>query len=648
MNIKVFYLMALRQLETNIFMKKSAGYLILCILLFGCSTSAQKSQQDQYANVIIPVPVSYDPAGEFFRLSSEISVKADDGLETHLNLLEAALDQLEIGMERITGKAAINLLLFHEKDTLIGEEGYKLSVKSNGIEIIANNEAGIFNGIQTLRQLVQDADGTIAGCEIIDYPRFKWRGLMLDVSRHFFTVDEVKSYIDQMAAYKFNVFHWHLTDDNGWRIEIKSLPKLTEVGAWRVERFGKFGSGRKEPEPEEPTTYGGFYTQDEIKDIVQYAQDRNIRIVPEIDVPGHSMALLAAYPNLSTRQEPKHVNPGTKFAKWYGNGSFEMLIENTLDPGNEEVYETMDKIFTEVAELFPGEYIHLGGDEAYKGYWEKDSDCQALMKKEGLKDMYELQSYFVKRMGKIIKSKGKTMIGWDEILEGGLAEDAVVMNWRGWMGGDVKATNMGHQVVMTPTTYCYLDYTQGDRSIEIPIYASLSLGKAYQFEPVPEGVDPALILGGQGNLWTEAVPTLRHAFHQTYPRAFALSETLWSPKELKNYPNFLERTERHIAFFEDQDKSISKAIFDPIITVSKNEEETVFTCSITHDFEKTTIYYSLDGTFPDAYAKVYSDTFILPDGDITLNVVAYRNGEQFGRMLHISREQLENRAKVMD
>ena len=444
---------------------------------------------------------------------------------------------------------------------------------------------------------------------------------------------------------KFNVFHWHLTDDQGWRIEIKSLPRLTEVGAWRVERFGRFGGGRKAPEAGEPTSYGGFYTQEEIREIVQYAQARNITIVPEIDVPGHSMALLAAYPQLSTLQEPKHVNPGSKFSKWYSNGSFEMFIENTLDPSNEEVYETMDQIFTEVAALFPGQHIHVGGDEAYKGFWERDPGCQAFMKREGLKDAEELQSYFIKRMGKIIESKGKTMIGWDEILEGGLAEGAVVMNWRGWKNEGAKAARMGHQVVMTPTTYCYLDYTQGDRSIEIPIYANLSLAKTYEFEPVPEGVDTTLILGGQGNLWTEAVPTIRHAFHQTYPRAFALSESLWSPAGSKDYEDFLVRTEEHIERFNQQEKSISKAVFDPIVSVAKNADETEFICTISHDFKQTTLYYSLDGTFPDAYSAVYEEPFLLPEGNITLNVVAYRDGEPFGRMLHISREQLEKRAK---
>lgn len=622
-------------------MRNFVIYFVLTSLLIGCNEPIQEEK----SNNIIPVPLSYEPLAEYFEVKEELRVSMNADLKILSDLLEEDLRNFGVRVVQVDGAGDINLNLLKEYDTSLGDEGYELKVKKEGIEILANAEAGIFYGMQSLKQLLLDADGKIPGCEIIDYPRFKWRGLMLDVSRHFFTVEEVKSFIDQMSAYKFNVFHWHLTDDNGWRIEIKSLPKLTEVGGWRVERHGKFGSGRKEPDPGEPTPYGGYYTQEEIKEVIQYAQERNIRIVPEIDVPGHSMALLAAYPHLSTGQEPKFVNPGTRFANWHNDGTFEMLIENTLDPSNEEVYETMDKVFTEVAALFPGEYIHIGGDEAYKGYWERDPDCQAFMREEGLKDAHELQSYFVKRMGKIIESKGKTMVGWDEILEGGLAEGAVVMNWRGWKNEGVKAAEMGHQVVMTPTTYCYLDYTQGDRSIEIPIYASLSLGKVYQFEPVPEGIDDELVLGGQGNLWTEAIPTIRHAFHQTYPRAFALAETLWSPAELKDYPNFLERTERHVRFFEDQNLNISKAIFDPIVTVAKNESETEFTCSISHDYSETTLYYTLDGTFPDKYSTTYKEPFLMPEGDITLNVIAYRGGKPFGRMLHISREQLEKRAR---
>ena len=611
--------------------------------MVACGTTVPPQQLTPSA--IIPAPVSYEGSEGPFKVGRQLSFSLDPALSSLGTIVSGDFEVLGLEVGEASGNAAIEFVLHQEEDAQLGMEGYRLRVESEGISITANTEAGLFNGWQTLKQMIATANGYLPGCTIVDYPRFDWRGLMLDVSRHFFTVEEVKAYLDQMASYKFNVFHWHLTDDNGWRIEIKSLPKLTEVGAWRVERHGKFGRGRKEPSVDEPTPYGGFYSQEEIRDIVQYAQARNIRIVPEIDVPGHSMALLAAYPHLSTRQEPKHVNPGTRFAKWYGNGRFEMLIENTLDPSNEEVYETMDKIFGEVAELFPGQYIHIGGDEAYKGYWERDPDCQAFMRQNGLRDAHELQSYFVKRMGKIIERKGKTMIGWDEILEGGLAEGAVVMNWRGWLNEGVKAAKMGHQIVMTPTTYCYLDYTQGDRSIEIPIYASLSLGKVYQFEPVPENVDPNLVLGGQGNLWTEAVPTIRHAFHQTYPRAFALSETLWSPKESKDYANFLERVEVHIQLFEKQDKSISKAIFDPIVTVSKNDDETEYTCTISHDLQGTTIYYTLDGTFPDPYVTTYAGPFLLPEGDITLNVVAHRDGEQIGRMLHISREQLEKRAK---
>ena len=613
------------------------------VLLVACSTS--EPVQEFSPSAIIPVPVSYEEGEDFFRLREEISIQLDPSMNGLSDMVKSDFTQLGRKAVIQNSRADIAFVLNADPDERIGTEGYTLKVEAKKIVITANAREGLFNGLQTLKQMIATSGDYLVECVIVDYPRFKWRGLMLDVSRHFFTVAEVKAYLDQMSNYKFNVFHWHLTDDNGWRIEIKSLPKLTEVGAWRVERYGKFGQGREEPKQGEPTPYGGFYTQEEIKEIILYAQDRNIRIVPEIDVPGHSMALLAAYPHLSTLQEPKFVNPGTKFAKWYGNGKFEMLIENTLDPSNEEVYQTMDKIFGEVAELFPGQYIHIGGDEAYKGYWERDPDCRAFMKQHNLKDAHELQSYFVTRMGKIIESKGKTMIGWDEILEGGLAEGAVVMNWRGWLNEGVKAAQLGHQIVMTPTTYCYLDYTQGDRSIEIPIYASLSLGKVYQFEPVPEEIDPSLILGGQGNLWTEAVPTIRHAFHQTYPRAFALSETLWSPRELKDYPNFLVRVEEHIRLFEEQDQAISKAIFDPIVTVSKNEDETEYTCTIRHDLQNTTMYYTLDGTFPDAHVPAYSGPFQLPDGNITLNVVAYREGEPIGRLLHIPREQLDKRAR---
>lgn len=465
---------------------------------------------------------------------------------------------------------------------------------------------------------------------------------MLDVSRHFFTVDEVKAFINQMSAYKFNVFHWHLTDDHGWRIEIKSLPRLTEVGAWRVKRYGFFGRDRSNPKPNEKATYGGFYTQEQIADIVRYAADRNITIVPEIDMPGHSMAALAAYPDLSVNKEPKFVNPGTKFSEWYGGGKFKMLIENTLNPADEQVYDFIDKVFTEVAALFPGTYIHMGGDEAYHGYWEEDAGVQEFMKKHKIKDSHELQSYFVRRVEKIINSKGKKMIGWDEILEGGIADGAAVMSWRGMKGG-IAAAKMKHNVVMSPTTFAYLDYTQGDYSVENKVYADLSLEQAYTFEPLPDGVDPKYILGGQGNLWTEKIPTLSFAFYMTYPRAFALAESLWSPAASKNWDNFIRRTQAHFDRFDAAKTNISKAVLDPIVRVYKADEQLM--CELKNSVPNSKIFYTIDNTYPVQFGKEYSKPFIIPKGNLKLRAQTFIHGKPVGRALIIDRTMLQKRVK---
>jgi hexosaminidase len=464
---------------------------------------------------------------------------------------------------------------------------------------------------------------------------------MLDVSRHFFSVEDVKAYIDQMSQYKYNVFHWHLTDDEGWRIEIKSLPKLTEVGAWRVERYGRFGEDREAPKPGEKTPYGGFYTQEQIKEIIKYAADRNVTIVPEIDFPGHSMAALAAYPELSTKKEPKSVSPGFKFADWYGDGTFKMLVENTLNPADENVYAFVDKVFTEVAALFPGEYIHMGGDECYHGYWDEDPKVQQFMKKNKIENSHELQSYFVKRVEKIISSKGKKMIGWDEILEGGLADGAAVMSWRGMKGG-IEAAKMGHEVVMTPTTYAYLDYTQGDHSVENPIYADLSLEKSYSFEPVPEGVDAKYVLGGQGNLWTEVIPNLQYAYYMTYPRAFAIAETLWSPKENKNLDSFINRTEDHFNRFDAQNTNISKAILDPEVKVYRKDNKLM--CELKNSVPNSEIFYTIDNTYPVKFGQKYIGAFEIPAGKLNLRTQTFKNGKPISRELLISRTELDKRA----
>jgi hexosaminidase len=610
---------------------------------------------------IIPVPVKYKAGEESFKLNkqgvidilyNEASVHAFAAQLQGLLSKAGEVVTVQNGETRKPGNRVIRLTINDRPDPALGREGYTLGVQGQSILISANEAAGIFNGIQTLRQLLPPGfeqqetpiggPFEIQGCSITDYPRFSWRGLMLDVSRHFFSVEEVKAYIDQMSQYKLNVFHWHLTDDEGWRIEIKSLPKLTEVGAWRVERYGRFGEGRPYPEPGEKPTYGGFYTQDQIREIVTYADERNITIVPEIDLPGHSMAALAAYPELSTKKEEKFVNPGSKFAEWFGNGEFKMLIENTFNPADEKVYEFIDKVFTEVAELFPGQYIHMGGDECYHGYWEADPQVQKFMKKEGLEDSQALQSYFVGRVEEIISSKGKTMIGWDEIMEGGLAEGAAVMSWRGMKQG-IEAAHMGHEVVMTPTSYTYLDYTQGDHSVENPIYSNLSLEKAYSFEPLPDDVEPRFILGGQGNLWTEVIPELSFAFYMTYPRAFALSEVFWSPADLRDWDSFVSRTEVHFKRFDASHISISKAVYDPMITIRRADNQLI--CELKNSVPGTEIFYTVDNTYPVQFGEKYTEPFEIPMGDLSLRTQTFRDGKPLGRELIIPRKELERRVR---
>ncbi|MDH3323431.1 MAG: family 20 glycosylhydrolase, partial [Flavobacteriaceae bacterium] len=594
-------------------------------------------QFSQAQNNLIPAPVQYEASQGTFMLKGKLNIVIENETAESLKSIELFrnyLSQSGIQSELTDALANNNFIISINKkpNSAIGKEGYTLEVKKNDIVLNTNTAAGVFNGLQSLKQLLpyemkNEGHVEIQSCKIVDYPRFAWRGLMLDVSRHFFTVEEVKAYLDKMSEYKFNVFHWHLTDDQGWRIEIKSLPKLTDIGAWRVERHGRFGKDRPLPKEGEKATYGGYYTQDEIKDIVKYASDRNITIVPEIDIPGHSMAALAAYPELSVNKKPTFVVPGSHFVDWQGGGKFEVLVENTLNPADENVYDFVDKVFSEVAELFPGEYIHMGGDEAYHGYWERDAGVQKFMKKNQIKDGEALQSYFVKRVEKIISSKGKKMIGWDEILEGGLAEGAAVMSWRGMKGG-IKAAKMEHKVVMSPTTYAYLDYTQGDKSVENRIYSSLSLEKVYEFEPMPEGVKPEFILGGQGNLWTEGIATLPFAFYMTYPRAFALSESLWSKQGSKNWNDFVKRTEHHFNRFEATDTNISKAVLEPQITVF--EENGKLMCKLENSIPETDFYYTIDNSYPVKYGHKYTEPFVIPEGDLDLHVQTFRNGQGIG------------------
>jgi hexosaminidase len=548
-------------------------------------------------------------------------------------------------------KPTIDLQIINNDN--LGAEGYTLDVNEKGIQIKANANAGLFYGWQSVLQLLpaniyastlqSNINWTLPFVSIVDKPRFAWRGMMLDVSRHFFTKSEVKTYLDDMARYKLNRFHWHLTDDQGWRIEIKALPKLTSVGAWRPERKGKWANITT-PAKEEPKTYGGFYTQEDIKEIVAYAKTKFIEVVPEIDVPGHSLAFNASYPNMSTTPNyPFQVNAGDEIMDWEGlNGHVTARIDNSLDPSNEEVYSNLDKIFTEVAALFPFDYIHTGGDENAKNNWEKSANVQALMKREGLKNQNEVQSYFVRRIQKIVNAKGKKLMGWDEILQGGLSGDAAVMSWQGIKGG-IEAAKQGHKVVMSPNDYNYIDYYQGEATAEGKVYRGLRMKTTYGYEPIPEGIDPNLILGNQANLWSEQLLNFRSAQYMTWPRGMAVAETSWSPKEKKNWNAFSKKVEKHFEKLDAANVKYAKSIYDPIVTTKSNSKGELY-ATMEGEIEGLSFYYTIDESMPDNFSDAYKAPFIVPEDVTILRVISYRDGKPIGKLLNIPIESLKKRA----
>jgi hexosaminidase len=444
-----------------------------------------------------------------------------------------------------------------------------------------------------------------------------------------------------MVKYKFNLLHWHLTDDQGWRIEIKSYPRLTEVGAWNVKKEGRFNYFSK-PEPDEPRNYGGFYTQEDIKEIVQYAKERFVNVLPEIDVPGHSMAAIAAYPELTSTPGTYQVNSGEKFMEWPPSGHFYGLIDNALNPANEKVYTFLDKVFGEVAQLFSFEYLHMGGDETARNFWEKSEDIKKLMAKEKLKNLDEVQSYFVKRVTKIVNSKGKKLIGWDEILQGGLAPGAAVMSWQGMKGG-IEAAKQGHEVVMSPTTFVYIDYMQGDRLMEPLVYASLRLKKTYEFDPLPEGVDAKYIKGGQANLWTEQIYNLRQAQYMTWPRGFAIAEAVWSPKAGRNFANFVDRIENQFPKLDQAQTKWAPSMYEPDVKAAKGVKNVVVT--LVPEVDGLDMHYSFDNSWPDQYYPKYKAPVEVPKDADKMRIVTFKNGKQVGRFMTISVEELKLRAK---
>ncbi|MFN8253346.1 MAG: family 20 glycosylhydrolase [Ferruginibacter sp.] len=628
--------------------------LIAFVLPFFAVCNAAAQQQKI---ALIPEPVNMVTKTGYFELPRKCAVNCPADAEAKLaaaylvnRINTAAAANAAVTENNAT--APVQLIINKQADKGIGKEGYVLQVTAAGISITAKEPAGLFYGVQTVLQLlpaaiesktpVKNVKWQLPCVEITDYPRFGWRGLMLDVSRHFFTKDEVKKYIDEMARYKFNLLHWHLVDDEGWRIEIKSLPKLTSVGAWRVNRTGTFGNFQP-IKPEEPRDYGGYYTQDDIKEVVQYAKEHFVNILPEIEMPGHSLAAIASYPELSCTAgaDKYNVRSGEMIMDWSGP-HFKALIDNTLCPANEKVYPFIDKVMTEVAQLFPFEYIHTGGDECAKNFWETNDAIKSLMQKENLKTLDEVQAYFEKRVEKIVNSKGKKMIGWDEILEGGISPTAAVMSWRGTKGG-IEASNKGNEVVMSPTTYVYLDYMQSDEIMEPRVYASLRLKKTYSYEPISEGINAKLVKGLQGNLWAEQIYNYRQVQYMTWPRAFAISETAWSPAAKKNWSSFVGKVETHFNRFNTAEIKYAPSMYDPDFAVTKNAKGELVV-SLSTELEGLDIYYSFDNSYPDYFYPKYNGPVTVPIDASLMRVVTYRGKQPVGRMNNMPVEVLKKRA----
>jgi hexosaminidase len=482
---------------------------------------------------IIPVPVLSELRGRWFTLKENTCIVYDPEKETVKSLCDYLREQLELFFNiSLTEPPRLNrdyrenviLLTLEEDGNDFAHEEYRLDCDNNLVNIRAANEAGLFYGIQTFIQLTEPdgAEGyKIPAVVIADRPRFVWRGMHLDVSRHFFDKAEIKKYIDLLALHKMNIFHWHLTDDQGWRVEIKKYPQLTDIGARRSDKNGY--------------SYGGFYSQDDIREIVAYAASRNVTVIPEIDIPGHTTAVLAACPEYSCTGGPFEV------ANSWG------VFEDVLCPGKDETFVFVENVLSEICELFPGEYIHVGGDECPTDRWRECPHCRVRIKSEKLNDESELQGYFTRRVEKILAARNKKMIGWDEILQSGPPREAAVMAWRDLKYG-IEAVRSGHRTVMSPMSHCYFDFYQAKENEPKAIGGFLPLEKVYEFEPVPKALNETerrRVLGGQGNVWTEYIPVFKQVEYMAVPRLCALAEKLWSPADAGDFENFKRRLEHH-------------------------------------------------------------------------------------------------------
>jgi len=547
------------------------------IFIMACTGKYDNVQNTAEDYQVIPKPAELTMQVGKFVIDGGTSISAAEGLNEEATFLAESIQQLTQVSPSITDqKANIALTL---NDQIENEEGYTLDVTPDQINISGKNAKGVFYGIQSLVQLISlpeegssITDVTVPAVSIKDQPRFIYRGMHLDVARHFFDVDFVKKYIDMIAMHKMNTFHWHLTEDQGWRIEIKKYPELTKVGAYRNGTI----TGHYPGETNDNERYGGFYTQDDIKEVLAYAQKRHVEVIPEIELPGHSQAAIASYPYLSCfPEEPTEVPNGLMSEaskEQQKNGQPKVVQESwgvyndVYCAGKEETFAFLEGVLDEVTALFPSKYIHIGGDECPKKNWERCPNCQKRIKEEGLEDEHALQSYFVTRMEKYLNSKGKQIIGWDEILEGGLAPNATVMSWRGVKGG-IEAAKQDHNVIMTPNSHCYFDHYQSKDTDNEPLSIGgfLPVEKVYSYEPVPEELSADqqhYILGAQGNIWSEYIPTDEHMEYMALPRATALSEVVWSQKEDKDFEDFKSRLNHMRKLYETKGYNYAKHVFD--------------------------------------------------------------------------------------
>ena len=595
------------------------GWSLAGLLMTACS-----NQPTTVANYeVVPMPLEINTTQQAsFLLKSGVTVYYPAGNEKMQRNAEflASYVKAQTGIELQVqagegGKGGIVLQLGLANDN---PEAYQLKVDASQVVISSPSEAGVFYGIQTLRKAVDVAEGSnveLPAVEINDQPRFGYRGMMLDVGRHFFSMDEIKTYIDMMALHNINRFHWHLSEDQGWRIEIKKYPKLTEIGSMRKETVIGHNSGKYDGKP-----YGGFYTQEQAKEIVAYAAERYITVIPEIDLPGHMQAALAAYPELGCTGGPYEV-----WTQWG-------VSDNVLCAGNDQTIQFIKDVLAEIVEIFPSEYIHVGGDECPKVKWSTCPKCQARIKALGLKSDNKhtkeerLQSYVIHEAEEFLNSKGRKMIGWDETLEGGLAPNATVMSWRGEAGG-IEAAKQHHDVVMTPNTYLYFDYYQSKDTETEPmaIGGYLPIERVYSYEPMPKSLSPEeqkYIVGVQANLWTEYIPNFKQVQYMVLPRMAALSESQWCAPEKKNYEAFLQRVSRLVNIYAKNGWNYATHIFDVMLDLKPNTETGTLD-AVARTIDNAPIYYTLDGSEPTTASEKYTDVIKI-DKPCTLRTVAIR------------------------